>query len=480
MQRSMRAAILAAVALAPGSISCSGASMPEAVRDITIARIAIQQGVELTLMKDGQAVVPQYAAPITGRAGVLHVEFIPRFSGVHDVTALVELDSGSTIATKKIVRQVDGSTLTQSVDFELAASDLPASTSFRVRFVSTTPGDSGGEGAPAEYPPAALQPAPVNLQKSGTLRIKLIPIRYDADGSGRIADSGPTHVEELKKRFLDLYPITAVDITVGDPLPWAKKIASNGDGHADLLDSIVALRAQEHPSDEVYYLGLFATTPTYSEYCGHKCTTGLSLRVAQASQAERRASVAVGYSETRSMETSLHEIGHAHGRQHAPCGVSNADAAFPHEKAALGAEGYSALTKTFYDPAKNYDFMSYCDPAWVSDYTFGALLTRVQEVSTVALPQQRLAVRRPMRMLQVRPNGASKWGPQFSLDRAPTGEPIAIDTTAVDGAKTRIVGYKYNYEDREGGHVLVSPDDARGKKVELDFDDTKVRLDPED
>ncbi len=479
----MRASFALAL-LAPSLASCSSVdpATRDALRDITITRVSLQQGVDLTLVKDGAEILPPYASPIAERAGMLRVEFTPSFSDIRAVTAQLVLDYGEGVTTlKEVVNQVDGSNIGQSTNFELDANDLKTNTKFRVRFVPGPTGSVTGSGSPAEYPPKAAPPAEFRLQRSGTLRIKLIPIRYDTDGSGRIADSGPTHVEELKKRFLDLYPVTSVDITVGDPLPWSQKIGRNGEGHDDLLDEIAALRAQESPDFDVYYLGLFATTATYAEYCGHQCTTGLSVRATNARSAESRVSVAVGYAETRSMESSLHEIGHAHGRAHAPCGgAGNPDASFPHEKGTLGAEGYSALAKKFYDPAKNFDFMSYCDPAWVSDYTFGALLTRVQELTTMEAPQHGLVVPKIMRMLQVRPSGETKWGRHLRLAGRPNGEPIGISLTAQDGQKSIVTGYKYDYLHSSGGTVWVPSAEVSGKRVELVFNDLKIELDGAD
>jgi hypothetical protein len=465
------------LACAGAAVSCSTPTTRESVRDIAIKRVSIQQGVDLTVMRDGQAITPPYAAPIAGRTGVVHVEFEALFSGTHEVTALLELDNAGAATTREVARKAYRSNLVQSVDFDLTAADLTEATAFRVRFINTE-GGATGEGAPAAYPPETSPAASLKVQKSGALRIKLIPVRYDYDGTGRLADSGPEHVAELQKRFLDLFPVSSVVITVGDPLPWSKVLSPTGEGHDDLLDAIVALRAQERPDDDVYYLGLFATTETYAAYCGKKCMAGLGLRVKNASQAESRASVAVGYAEPRSMGTSLHELGHGHGRQHAPCGVTNTDTAYPYDKAKVGVQGYSASTRVFYDAAQNYDFMSYCDPTWVSDYTFGALLTRVQEVTALAPPQQRLGLPRKMRMVHVRGNGASTWGPNLSFARAPTGEPIAVDAIASDGIQSRTVGYKYAYEDRWGGYVLVPSDDVVAKTIGFDFEGTRIKVAP--
>ncbi|PRP92808.1 hypothetical protein ENSA5_47210 [Enhygromyxa salina] len=81
-----------------------------------------------------------------------------------------------------------------------------------------------------------------------------------------------------------------------------------------------------------------------------------------------------------SVNTAVHEIGHAQGSQHAPCGgAADPDPLYPHENATLGAQGLDPYTAQFYDPLGYTDFMSYCRPYWISDYRF----TRSYNVQTV-------------------------------------------------------------------------------------------------
>lgn len=72
-----------------------------------------------------------------------------------------------------------------------------------------------------------------------------------------------------------------------------------------------------------------------------------------------------------SVNTAVHEVGHAQGAQHAPCGgAAGPDPAYPHADATLGARGLDPLTAQFYAPESYTDFMSYCRPYWISDYRF--------------------------------------------------------------------------------------------------------------
>ena len=77
----------------------------------------------------------------------------------------------------------------------------------------------------------------------------------------------------------------------------------------------------------------------------------------------------------------MHELGHNHGREHAPCGVSG-DANYPYNGGSIGVYGYDLLTGQLFSPNEHADMMSYCDPTWISDYNFLALFDRVRSVNS--------------------------------------------------------------------------------------------------
>jgi hypothetical protein len=85
--------------------------------------------------------------------------------------------------------------------------------------------------------------------------------------------------------------------------------------------------------------------------------------------------------------TVAQEVGHAYGRKHAPCGSpSDVDTSYPAftlsdgtvlPSGSIGEWGFDTTLSTLRNPATTFDFMSYCAPAWVSPYTYRALLSAI-------------------------------------------------------------------------------------------------------
>lgn len=80
-------------------------------------------------------------------------------------------------------------------------------------------------------------------------------------------------------------------------------------------------------------------------------------------------------------ETIAHELGHNLSLSHADCGdPAGADLSFPHDNARSGVWGWDPRDGGSLVPPDRADFMSYCDPTWVSDYYFSnALRFRLQD-----------------------------------------------------------------------------------------------------
>ena len=93
-----------------------------------------------------------------------------------------------------------------------------------------------------------------------------------------------------------------------------------------------------------------------------------------------------------------HELGHNFDLLHAPCGFApGPDAAYPYSDGSIGSWGYDMEAEESVRPGEP-DLMSYCDPAWVSEYHFSnalrfrlwpggieALLSRGQPVTSLLL-----------------------------------------------------------------------------------------------
>ncbi|MFO0677369.1 MAG: M66 family metalloprotease [Polyangiaceae bacterium] len=131
----------------------------------------------------------------------------------------------------------------------------------------------------------------------------------------------------------------------------------------------------------------------------------------------------------------VHEVGHAHGRPHAPCGVSDTDPSFPYSGGTIGVWGYDFRSKALVSPNTGKDFMSYCTPEWVSDYTFGKLFERIRTVNGAP----RVVTTTPpadYRFVEVDDAGRtsdSEWTETVRLERAPTSTPRTVSLTGRGG-----------------------------------------------
>ena len=60
----------------------------------------------------------------------------------------------------------------------------------------------------------------LGLQQSHQLRVTLIPVQYQADGSNRMPDTSAGQIEQYRQLFMKLYPTTQVVIQVGPTFGW--------------------------------------------------------------------------------------------------------------------------------------------------------------------------------------------------------------------------------------------------------------------
>ena len=83
--------------------------------------------------------------------------------------------------------------------------------------------------------------------------------------------------------------------------------------------------------------------------------------------------------------TVAHELGHNMGLRHAPCGAPGPDPSFPYPDGTIGAWGYD-FRRGHLVPVTWRDHMTYCDPAWTSDYHFTNALSHrlADEVESAA------------------------------------------------------------------------------------------------
>jgi hypothetical protein len=441
-------------------------SPPPLVRGLAIQNIAMFQAVKVFLVNQGVAVAKTNAPIIAGRPGRLRIYVTADATWqTHDV--LAELHVTSIKSPQPVVSMTTsvaaGSNLAP-IDFDLTAAQLPADAAFSVVLRDPSMPPSGGDDAGGavvdggivggRYPVDGTA-APLHAIGKSILKVQLVPVRYDADGSHRTPNFDATQVANYHDWLYKMYPVSEVQITVHAPMPYGAYVGAT-DGWDQLLGAIASLRAVDHPSVDTYYLGAFMSADSFNSFCGGGCYAGLGY-VASADALDQHAAIVLGFPGDIGPSAATQELAHAMGRWHAPCGnPSGVDSSYPYADASIGVWGFDVLKKTFVDPSQYKDFMSYCSPTWSSDYTFQALSDRMAIVNGPVQQMPRAPARHEI--VDVRADGTLRWTRATTMTAAPSGEEFGVRFVDAKGnVIERATAHLVRYDAFDGG-VLILPD----------------------
>jgi Peptidase M66 len=435
---------------------------------ITISQVAAYQTLRSTLMKDGQPFAAPEVPVIAGKPAMVRVfvapgatwsprEVIVRLSLADNGTVLPSLDQHVTIAAAST-----DADLTSTINFDLTAEQVTPGLTFAVAIRETTMGVQADDVAGAIYPTDGFVPMSARDTGANGIQVVIVPIRYDADGSGRLPDTSDAQLALLRDEMYALYPVQKIDITIGAPLAWSTVVSANGSGWGRLLNAVITRRYQDHAVGPIYYYGMFQPGPSMATFCGSGCVAGLSSASSNPDDEFARASIGLGYRDkyAGTETTFVHEVGHAHGRQHAPCQVPDPDPEYPYADGEIGDWGYDLANKKLIDPAgKARDMMGYCDPDWISDYTFNALVERVSYLNGTA---RKIGGPQPEAWVSyvIDEEGAHR-GDTMTIAAAPTAATRLVERisgTSAEQVETRF----YPFDHVPGGILLVREADAAG------------------
>ncbi len=265
--------------------------------------------------------------------------------------------------------------------------------------------------------PGGTTTSAVTVQTVPALGITFVPVRQSANNTtGAVSGANKDALAETSKRMMPLGVVTvAVHATYTTSAPVLDANDANG-GWGQILSEMYALRTSDGSGDE--YVGIVPTT-----YGGG--IAGLGYIGAPASVSWDKASSAPG--------VIAHELGHNFGRNHAPCGgPSGPDPAYPYANASIGAWGLDLPALQLKSPGTFVDLMSYCNPDWISDYNYSAILSYrgpgpvVASATTRARPEAGLLVWGRMR------DGVVTLEPSFTVT-APVQLPARPGSNRIEG-----------------------------------------------
>ena len=443
---------------------------------LSISKIAVYQGVEVLVMEDGDE-ANRNAPIVAGRPGILRV-FVEIDSGFddRDIDGYLQFEDNA-VAAQTVTLDVDEDSrdhsLNSTFNFEIAS--FSTDLAFQVTLHETDGNSSSGSSADSIWPSSGYHDLDVE-SSGGGIEIVVIPVEYNADSSGRLPDTSDGQMADLADAIWAMYPTPDIELTVGNPMPWSQTIGANGSGWSDVLDGIMELRFDRGAAQTEYYYGMFEPASSLSNFCGGGCVSGLSMLAMSAGDDWARASVGLGYSGEGSIGTLLHEVGHAHGRSHSPCGLGGqqSDPSYPYSSAVIGVYGYDMGSPSnpeggsLRDPNDN-DVMSYCSPNWISDYQFEEIFDRVRSVNQLARYEAAKGEGTIWWTAKVDLDGA-RIGRRLDLGRPPSsGEErhvlyLDLRGEAVDSAWGRFVPYDHI----DGGMVLFPPPPSGTFAVQVD------------
>ena len=245
----------------------------------------------------------------------------------------------------------------------------------------------------------------VDVRDMPTMQLTVIPYLWETQPDSSILEitEGMTAGDTLLWATRTFLPVGDLEVVVHDPV-WT----STNDPFR-LRGEVEALRVME--GNPGYYMGMMNGLPAGVAYL-----PGWS-------------SVA-----TPDQIVIAHELGHNMNLYHAPCGrAGDPDPSFPSPTGSIGAWGYDFRGGGRLVAASRKDLMSYCNPPWISDYSFNrALFHRLNREAEAASVANAPAARTLLLWGGLAPNGAPFLEPAFVMD-APPVLPVAAGEYSLSG-----------------------------------------------
>lgn len=424
-----------------GDDAYNASKTPRLAQDLTINEVAFFQAVKVSVAKDGGEVVNRNSPIVAGRKALVRVYVTGADSWVpRKITAELKVQYGEEehwfVESKQPAPPSNDKDPWSLFQIEIPAEQVVEGARWSVRLVDEDSAQvEEGVASSARWPNDGAT-VTMGAQSDGAgLKLVLVPVQYNTDSSGRLPDMSEEQQKVYKDLLTAVYPLVHVELKIHDAVPFDAPLKF-GDMNFDALnEQLVSLKEADGSPSYEYYFGLVNPADTFNKYCSYSCVTGQSYVVETASDGTHRVGAGVGFTGEESAWTLVHELGHMHGRGHAPCDVSPADY-FPYKGGMIGTWGYDPRSGKFFDPANVADFMSYCDPMWSSDYTFQNIFQRVVAVGaqTYSLP---LSIPVPYRFLRVKPDGAFEWGRTVTLSSRPSSRSAPIRFLDAQGVMVR-------------------------------------------
>ena len=437
-----------------GMDGCNGGPAHE----LNLRDIAVYQSIKIPVVQNGVAVAraQRVAAIVEGRPTLFRVFVDPSAAfTARDFSARIVVKTAGVsqqyFAKQHITKASSDADTASTFQVFVPAEKIAADTTYSIELVECAQGS--GSTLTTRFP--ATGDVALETRKTGILKVVVLPVTTNA----RKPDTSDAALAVYRAYLEAMYPIEKAEIRVGTAITTAYPV-----NWTTLLEQIRTQRQTDKAAADEYFFGIMQPTATLKEYCRTGCTAGIGY-VGPATQSATRAAVGLDYGDEMSAATMAHEVGHNHGRNHAPCApgnnISGVDASYPYAGAKVGVWGYDSRKRVFFNPASTMDIMGYCDPKWISDYTYKGLVDRVASINGAKLEFADATLVAPYQVMIVDADGP-RWSQPFVEPAEPYGAPEMADVLDIDGAVVEhITVYRTAIGDATASTVLV-PEPKRG------------------
>jgi hypothetical protein len=303
---------------------------------------------------------------VQNRAGLLRVFVLANQANTPAATVQVQLRfyNGATLQSTvtlspplglvSVPNAADESALSNSWNYS-----IPGSMVFQGMRIEAEV-DPAGSVAESDETDNVFAPAAPTVHSVPTLPITLVPIVQNGL-TGNVNDGNKASFLDATRR---MHPVDGIDVVVrSTPITTTTVLQADGTGWQAVLDQVNAIAVADGTR---YYYGV-AKVSYSSGVAGVAYVTGPGF--------PERAALGWDYLQNGSAAVvAAHELAHNWGRRHAPCGgPSGLDPNYPQADGSTGGYGYDVSSGQLAPPTSG-DIMGYCDPKWISDYTYSGVL----------------------------------------------------------------------------------------------------------
>jgi len=210
--------------------------------------------------------------------------------------------------------------------------------------------------------PTSGTAGPVDVRTLPTFNVRFVPVLQSVNSLQGAVTAG--NAASFLPTLLTLLPVAAYDADVRAVYTTSAAALQSDNANGawgTILSEVLALKSTD--ASTRYYYGVVKTS--YSSGVAGMGYVGGGARTA------------IGWDRLPSgSEVMAHEVGHNMGRQHAPCGgAGGPDPSYPYSGGSIGIWGLDVAALQLKSPATYFDLMGYCNPDWVSDYTWQGMVT---------------------------------------------------------------------------------------------------------